>query len=186
MERSRIWFMALVILSVAPAALARADDPFLGTLSKLAKREALKQLRTKPIHFAQGTFEGSVQAVEPETRLETEVRDFTLGNDLLTSTVVATGRFKIEGKANDNADLNAFCDVKLTVSAEARFTKEGDQFFIEPKIKDLEILLTIREVSPAQLSGGEELLSSLLNSAFQQNKDKIIAEANRRIGKRRF
>ena len=186
MERSRIWLMALVILSFAPPGLALAEDQFLETLSKLAKREALKQLRTKPIYFSQGAFEGSVQAVEPETRLETEVKDFSLGNDLLTSTVIASGRFKVEGKANGDADLCAICNIKLTVSAEVRFTKEGDQFFVDPKIKDMQIVVAILDISPEQLSGGQELLSSLLNSAFEKNKDKILAEANRRIGKRRF
>jgi len=186
MERIHLKIVALVLLSLTPIAFARADDNFLDTLSQLAKREVIKQLRTKPIHFVQGAFEGSVQAVDPETRLETTVKDFNLGNDLLTSTLVASGRFKVEGKSKGEAALSVCCDIKLTVSAEARFTKEGEQFFVEPKIKNMEIALAIAEVSPEQLTGGEELLASLLNSAFEKHKEKIIAEANRRIGKRRF
>jgi hypothetical protein len=55
-----------------------------------------------------------------------------------------------------------------------------------PKIKDMTMSLAILEISPINLSGGNELLSSLAMAAFDKNKSKIIAEANKHLGKRPF
>ena len=77
-------------------------------------------------------------------------------------------------------------DVKFTVAAEARFTKENDKFFIEPKVKDIEVSLSIVEISPANLSGGAELLSGLAMAAFNKSKEKVVAEVNKKLGKRPF
>ncbi len=141
MERSRKWLAVLVIISamaeIAPR--ARADDPFLDALSKVATREIRKQLRDRRTHFVQGSLEGNVQAVDPDAHFEADVKDFELGNDLLTSTVSAAGRFKFDGKLNQEADVSALFDVKFKVAAQIRFVKEGDKFFVEPTIKDLEM-----------------------------------------------
>ena len=169
-----------------PLTVTRADDQFLTALSKVATREIRKQLRDKQTHFAQGPLEGSVQAIEPESYFDAHVEDFDLGNDLLTSTVSASGRFRIDGKLNREADVGAQFDVKFRIVADIRFTKEGDKFYIEPAIKDMDMTLAILEISPAHLSGGNQLLSNLAMAAFNKNKIKIIAEANRRLGKRPF
>jgi hypothetical protein len=178
--------LATLSLATASARDAHADDQFLAALSKIATREIRKQLRDKPIHFAQAQLDGTVHAIEPDTRLEAEVKDFELGNDLLTSTVTASGRFKVDGKLNQTVEVSAVVDVKFTVAAEARFTKENDKFFIEPKVKDIEVSLSIVEISPANLSGGAELLSGLAMAAFNKSKEKVVAEVNKKLGKRPF
>jgi hypothetical protein len=172
--------------AIASARVARADDPFLGALSKIATREIRKQLRDKPFHFAQGPLEGRVRAVEPDTLLAAEVKGFNLANDLLTSTVTASGRFELDGKVDRDADVSGVFDVKLAIVAEVRFIEESGKFFIEPKIKDMQATLAILQLSPANLSGGKQLLSNIALAAFNKNKDRIIAEANKRLGKRPF
>ena len=188
MERSRRWLLLLLVLGIAigPALDLRADDQFLAALSNIATREIRKAVRDKPIPFAQGPFKGHVHAIEPETRLTAEVQDFNLTNDLLTATVTARGRFAIEGTLAPEAEVRTVVDVQFTVTADVRFLKEGEKFFVEPKLHDIAAGVKIVEVSPADLSGGQELLSSLANAAFNKNKDKILAEANKRLGKRPF
>jgi hypothetical protein len=188
MERSRRW----IVLAVAPGlclcwiAAARCDDQFLSALSQLATREIRKQLHDKRFHFAQAAFEGDLRAIDPDSRLTAEVRDFNLANDQLNASVAASGRFKLDGRLNQEAEVSAVFDVKLAIIAEARFVKEGDKFFVEPTIKDMAVTLSILELAPANLSGGHELLSTLAMAAFNKNKDKIIAETNKRLGKRPF
>ncbi len=188
MKCLRNGLVVLIILSAATdvAPVLRADDQFLGALSKIATREIRKQLRDKPFHFAQGPLEGHVRAVEPDTRLEAEVKGFKLANDLLTSTVAASGRFEVDGKVDQDADISGVFDVKLAIVAEVRFIEESGKFFIETKIKDMQATLAILKISPANLNGGKQLLSSIALAAFNKNKDRIIAEANIQLGKRPF
>jgi hypothetical protein len=188
MKRFSKGLMLLVMLMAALAAapIARADDSFLGALSKVATREVRKQLRDKRIPFVQGSLEGNFQAVDPETRLQAEVNEFELANDLVTAKVTASGRFKVDGKMKPDAEFSALFDVTFTVAATARFTKENDKYFVEPEIKDLQMSVSVSEISPANLSGGGELLTSLAMAAFNKNKDKVIAEVNKRLGKRPF
>jgi hypothetical protein len=187
MKRFGGWIVALAVCTaVGQSSSARGDDQFLDALSHLATREVRKQLRDKPLHFAQGPLEGDVTAVEPDTRLEALVKEFQLGGDLVNATVIASGRFKLLGKVNREADVTATVDVTFTAVTEARFIKEGEKYFIEPKIKDLSMALSILELAPSNLSGGSELLAGLATAAFNSNKDKIIADVNKRLGKRPF
>jgi hypothetical protein len=163
---------------------AEADDGFLDALSKIATREARKQLRAKKFKFSGGPFAGTVEAVDPDGTLTTEVKDFALADDLLKTTVTASGRFRIEGQLSEEAEVSALFNVQLTANVEARFLKEDQKFYVEPTIKDISLTLSIVELSPANLSGGQELLSNLAMAAFSKSKDRIIAEANKRLGKR--
>ncbi len=201
MKRFGKCLVLLAALLAVPAVtpIARADGAFLGALSKLATREMRKQLRDKRIDFTQGAMEGHFQAVEPETRLEAEVQQFDLANDLLKAKVTASGRFKVdgrfktvaaqtktEGSPQPDVEFGALFDVKFTVAAAARFTKENDKYFVEPEAKDLEVTLSVSEITPANLAGGGELLTNLAMAAFNKNKGKVIAEVNKRLGKRPF
>lgn len=138
-------------------------------------------------------------AIEPETRLSVDVREFKLAGDVVSATLHGRGRFKIDGKANlanegvanegqpaAPRELGILADVELTITVEARFTKEGQQFFVEPRVQDLAVALTFLEFTPANLSGSESLLTRLARAAFARYKDQIIAEANARLGKQPF
>jgi len=95
MKGIRFGLALAIVLALEAAALvlpARADDGFLTSLSKVATREACKQLRDKQIKFAAGPLDGHVQAIEPDRYLTAQVHEFTLANDLLRSTVTASGR----------------------------------------------------------------------------------------------
>src|SRR5690242_10905935 len=187
MRRGRATIVLAVVLAQAAGAMrvARADE-FLAGLSKLATREARKQLRDKQLKFAAGPLDGHVQAVEPDKYLTAEVIDFELENDLLEARVQAKGRFRVDGKADNKTEFSAVVDVDINVLAEVRFTKEGSQYFVEPRIHDLDLGLTILEILPADLTGGEDLLSNLAMTVFKKNKVQIIADANKRLGKRPF
>ena len=187
MRRGRVTIVLAVVLVLLAGATAIAPaDEFLAGLSKLATREARKQLRDKQLKFAAGPLDGHVQAVEPERHLTAEVIDFELENDLLEARVTAKGRFRVDGKVDNKTEFSAVVHVDINVLAEVRFTKEGSQYFVEPRIHDLDLGLTILEILPADLAGGEELLSSLALAAFKKNKVQIIADANKRLGKRPF
>ncbi len=175
--------IALAMLAAAPATV-QADEQFLAALSKLATREMRKQLQEKQLPFKFNSVSGQLRAVEPDPRLQAEVKQFKLGGDLLNATVSAVGRFKLDGQIEHEANFSDLVDVKLALVVEARFVKENDKFFIEPKLNDIDLELTILEVSPENLSGGEQLLANLVSAAFVANKDRIIAEANKRLGKR--
>jgi hypothetical protein len=187
MRRARGTMVLAVVCAQAVmwVSSARADE-FLAGLSKLATREACKQLRDKRLKFTAGAIDGHVQAVEPERYLTAEVVDFELEDDLLDARVVAKGRFRLDGKVDGKTEFSAVADVTANVLADVRFTKEGSQYFVEARIHDLDVGVTILEVLPADLAGGEELLSSLAMAAFKKNKQQIIADANKRIGKRPF
>ena len=75
-------------------------------------------------------------------------------------------------------------DVKIAITAEARFIKEGDRFYVAPIVKDLELSLSVLEVVPDSLHGSPELMATLAMAAVNKNKPKILAEINQRIGKR--
>jgi hypothetical protein len=172
----------------------RASDPLGTPFSELATRELRKQLKDKQIRFNHAALSGYLAAVEPETRLSVEVRDFKLAGDVISATLHGTGRFKIDGKANLKTEgqtgapreLGILADVELTIVIEARFYKEGKQYFVEPRVQDLAIALKFLEFTPANVSGGEEVLTSLARAAFARYKDQIIAEANGRLGKQPF
>ena len=191
MERSRISPRAIALLTSAVLFLglvspARGDEKLLASISKIVTREAQKQLTAKKFKFTGGPLEGQIEAIDPAERLAVEVTDFKLGNDLLTAAVTASGRFRVEGKINGEADVTTTFDVKSSIVVEARFIKEGDKYYIDPKINDIHIDLTIIDVSPDNLSGGEQFLSNLGMAAFEKNKEKIMAEINKKIGKRPF
>ncbi len=191
MERSRLGRVAVAALvtfslTLGSVAGARADEKTLASLSKIVTREACKQLKDKAFKFAAGTFQGDVRAVEPEQSLAVEVQSFDLSNDLMQGVIAATGRFKVTGQLNGDLDLSVLADVRATIAAEARFTKESGKYYVEGRVKDITIELAIVQVEPADFSGGEQLLSTIGNAAFEKNKDKIIAEINKKIGKRPF
>lgn len=175
-------------------ARAAASDPLSTPFSELATRELRKQLKDKAIPFNHAALSGQLAAVEPDTRLTVEVRDFKLANDVISATLHGAGRFKIDGRANLQADgvrsaareLGILVDVQLTIAVEARFIKEGKQFFVEPRVQDLDVVLKFLEFTPANLSGSEELLTSLTRAAFAQYKNQIIAEVNGRLGRQPF
>ena len=127
-----------------------------------------------------------MQAVEPEQLLAVEVQQFDLGNDLVQGAITANGRFKVTGQLNGELDLSVVADVKANVAAEARFTKEEGKYYVEARVKDIAIELKIVEVTPPDFSGGEQLLSTIGMAAFEKNKEKIIADINKKIGKRPF
>jgi len=172
----------------------RASDPLGTPFSQLATRELRKQLKGKQIPFSYAALSGHLAAVEPETRLSVEMRDLKLAGDMISATLHGTGRFKIDGKANlktegrigTPCDLGILADAELTIVIEARFTKEGKQYFVEPRVRDLAVTLKFLEFTPPNLSGSEELLTSLARAAFARYKDQIIAEANGRLGKQPF
>ena len=189
MRGRRDWTVLVTVVALAATSFvpaARADDEFFAGLSKLATREVRKQLRDKRLKFAAGPLDGHVQAVEPERYLTAEVVDFELNNDLLEARVVARGRFRVEGKTDAKADVNVLADVKLDAMVEVRFSKEGERYFVEPRILDLSLGLSIVEILPADLAGSEELLSNLAMTAFEKYKAEIIADTNKRLGKRPF
>jgi hypothetical protein len=189
MERSRLGHVAIAILVILAltAAAACGDDKTLASLSKIVTREACKQLKDKAFKFSAGTtFQGEVRAVEPEQLLAVEVKSFDLSNDLMQGVIAATGRFKVTGQLNGELDLSVVADVKATVAAEARFTKEAGKYYVEGRVNDITIELAIQQVEPPDFSGGEQLLSTIGTAAFEKNKDKIIAEINKKIGKRPF
>jgi hypothetical protein len=184
------WFATL---GAWPAPV-RASDPLGTPFSELATRELCKQLKDKQIPFHHAALSGHLAAVEPETRLSVEVRDFKLGGDVVLAKLHSTGRFKIDGKANLKTegqtgvpcDLGILADAELTIVIESRFSKEGQQYFVEPRVQDLAVTLKFLEFTPANLSGSEELLTSLARAAFARYKDQIIAEINGRLGKQPF
>lgn len=173
---------------------AGASDPLVTPFSQLATRELRKQLKDRQIPFNHPALSGHVAAVEPETRLSVEVREFKLAGDVISATLHGTGRFKIDGRAemrsegqsSASRELGILTDVELTIVIEARFTKQGQQFFVEPRVQDLDATLTFLEFTPANLSGSEELLTSLARAAFARYKNQIIAETNARLGKQPF
>jgi hypothetical protein len=191
---------AILLLLLGIAALAtgptpvRASDPLGTPFSEWATRELRKQLKDKQIPFNHPALSGHLTAVEPETRLSVEVQDFKLAGDVVSARLHGTGRFKIVGKAqlktegqtNAPRDLGILADVELTIVIQARFLKEGKQYFVEPRVQDLTATLKFLELTPAKLSGSEQLLTRLAGAAFARYKDQIIAEANGRLGKQPF
>src|SRR5690242_13973563 len=96
-SRPRIFILLLgwfATLGASPAPV-RASDPLGTPFSELATRELCKQLKGKQIPFHHAALSGHLAAVEPETRLSIEVRDFKLGGDVVLAKLHATGRFKI-------------------------------------------------------------------------------------------
>ena len=55
--------------------------------------------------------------------------------------------------------------------------KNGD-FYVDPTVNDLDIVLAIIDLQPANLSDGKTLLANLANTAFQKRKSKILEQIN--------
>jgi hypothetical protein len=185
-ERRGLVVAAMLAASVIGSWPARGEDEFLAGLSKLATREARKQLAGKRLKFAAGPLDGHVQAIDPERMLSAEVLGFQLANDLLEVRLVAKGRFRVDGQVDGKNDLDLVADVRIDGVADVRFSKEGQQYFVEPRILDLKLELNVIEVLPTDLAGSEELLSNLAVAAFGKYKAQIIADINKRLGKRPF
>ena len=173
-----------VALASAPLRPVRAEDEFLASLSKLATRTLQKEARGKKLDFSAGPLEGQLEAVEPDERLAVIVTQFELADDLVKTSATTTARVRVTAKASGQAEFYALVDVKVAIVAEARFVEEGEQVFIAPVVKDAELTLTILEILPADLAGGEDLFAGLAMALFKQNKEKILSDANQRIGKR--
>jgi hypothetical protein len=186
MQCGREGVVALLCLAFLAAATARADDDFLAGMSTIVTREARKQVKDKKIPFTLRSLKGELRAVEPEQYLHVEVTSFELAGDVLQATATLKGRFQVDAKVDEQTDVSAVFDVRCGVTAEVKFTKEGGKFFVEPTVKDMDLGLTVLDISRSDLQGGEEFLSSLAVAAFKKNKDQVIAQINKRIGKRPF
>lgn len=185
--------LAWTAVATTPLPL-RAGQPLSTPLSELATRTLRKQLKDKQLPFQHAAFSGHVTAVEPDTRLAVEVRDFKLAGDVMSARLHGTGRFKIVGKgpvrpddpSSAQQELGMLADVELSVAVEARFLKEGGRFFVEPRVHELDVNLKFLEFTPANLSGSEALFSQLARAIFARYKDQIIAEVNKQLDKQPF
>ena len=186
MLRGPIAVVLLLALVIQAAPRAQADDDFLAGMSTIVTREACKQLKDKKFPFTVGPIKGELQAVDPQQYLQVEVTGFELGDDVLQATATLKGRFQVDAKVDRESDVSAVFDVKCSVVADVKFIKEGEKFFIEPAVKDMDLCLTVLEISRSDLQGGEDFLSSLAVAAFKKNKNQVMTEINKRIGKRPF
>ncbi len=177
--------LAVLFGAAAHASGASAND-FLDSLSRIVTREARKQLASKKLPFKVGPLAGHIQAVEPERTLAVEVKQFELANDLAGVCLSGAGRFQLTGKVNDSVDVVGLFDARVTIAAEAMFTKEGNEFFVTPRITDVELGVTILEVLPAELAGSEEFLTSLVVAVCNKNKTAIVDELNKHMRKQRL
>jgi hypothetical protein len=178
--------LILILVALACPAPATGDDDFLIGVSNIVTREARKQLKGKRIPFTAGTIKGDLTAVDPEQSVFVQVKQLELSNDTARVKLGAAGRFEVDAKVDQDVSVCAVFDARLAIVAEAQFTQEGDKFYVAPLVKDLEITLSVLEVSRSELKGGEELLSNLAMAAFKKNKEQVIAEINKRLGKRPF
>ncbi len=184
--RRRVAVVLLFALVIEAVPRARADDDFLTGMSTVVTREVRKQLKDKKSPFTVGPMKGQLQAVEPQQYLQVEVTGFELDDDVLQATATLKGRFQVDGKADGETDVSAVFDVSCSVVVDVKFIKEGDKFFVEPTVKDMDLGLTVLEISRSDLQGGEDFFSSLVLAAFKRNKGQVMAEINKRVGKRPF
>lgn len=186
MARLHPWLLLAVLLGAAADASRAAENDFLDSLSKIVTREARKQLASKKLPFKVGPLAGHIQAVEPERTLAVEVKQFELANDLARTSLNGAGRFQLCGKVNDSVDVIGLFDARVVITAEAQLTKEGSEFYVTPKITEMELGVTILEVLPAELAGSEEFLTSIVAAVCNKNKAAIIDELNKHMRKQRL
>jgi hypothetical protein len=158
---------------------------FLDGLSTIARKEAIKQLQDRRFTFYEdfdgGSFDGFVQVVDPEDHLYVKIEKFDLGADILTTKLVVSSRFLISGRqvyAGATFDLMALTDVQLMADAKAKLLMKNGDFYVDPTVNDLDIVLAIIDLQPANLSDGKTLLANLANTAFQKRKSKILEQIN--------
>lgn len=164
-------------------------DDFLPAVSKIAQKEAVKQLKGKEFKFEQDNFQGTLKAVKPEEELDVSVGKLNLSDDLLTVQVQMKGPFEISGtlKQDDTTlTVGTTLRIEISLSGEAKFLAEGSDFFIQPKVKDLGVSIKIETLTPPDLNGGTGLISSIANNAFKKNKAKIIERINKSLKKQKI
>ena len=166
---------------------------FLTALSDIATTEAIQRLDGKQFPFTQETgavqFDGVVQAVDPAQHLQIDVQQFNLGTDSLSTQIDLRCRLEITGsitQASGAFDVAATADAVVAVAAAAKLLMEGTDFMVDPDVQDLDLTLTIIELTPANLSGGKQLISNLANTAFQSRKANILETLNESLVPRKL
>jgi hypothetical protein len=66
----------------------------------------------------------------------------------------------------------------LRIASKAKVVKRGDDFFVKPLVKNLEFKVLIKELKPASLAGGKELITEILNTAYKKRKKSILKAVN--------
>lgn len=158
-----------------------SNGDFLKTISKLAKDAAIEQLKEREFEFDQDSFIGKVKAIDPENQLDVEIKDFNLGNDRLTISALMSGPLEMSGNLRDNSNplAKAEVDVVLFVSGHAQLFEEESEFWLDPNLDDLDLKVEVLSLEPINFRGGKELISRLLNFAFNAKKESIIEIINK-------
>jgi hypothetical protein len=165
----------------------------LTALSAIATTEAIRLLNGKQFPFTQETgavqFNGVVQAVDPAQHLQIDVQQFNLGADSLSTQIDLRCRLEITGRitqASGTIDVAATADAAMAVAASAKLLMEGIDFMVDPDVQDLDVSLEIMEMTPDNLSGGKQLISSFANKAFQSRKASILETLNESLVPRKL
>jgi hypothetical protein len=183
--RRAVYMAVLGLMAVCLPKVTLAED-FLAAVSKISQREAVSQLKGKEFTFERSPFQGTVKAIKPEEDLDVSVTKLDLSEDELTVEVKMKGPFKIAGtlKQGDNSiTVMAEIKVDVKVTCEAKFSMDGNDFFVQPKVNALSISIEIKTLNPPNLSGGTKLISSIINSEFKKSREKIIEHINRSLKK---
>jgi hypothetical protein len=89
-------------------------------------------------------------------------------------------------QASGAFDVAATADAAVAVAASAKLLMEGIDFMADPDVQDLDVTLEIIELTPANLSGGKQLISNIANTAFQSRKANILETLNESLVPRKL
>lgn len=155
-------------------------------LTTVAQTATIKQLRGRKFPIEENEFNGSLWGVEPEKRLTVGFLDFTLDNDLLIVKIKIQSRFELAGDllfGGAKVAVTMQADIDATLAADVKLLLEDEQFFAQPYVHEIEAMVTIVELTPTALGGGQAFASKLLNVAFQKRKNAIVQQINQSLEK---
>jgi hypothetical protein len=165
------------------------DSGIESTLTKIAQESAIKVLTGKEFPIEIEGFAGTIVAINPKKNFKAKVEKFSLAGDTVSATFKAKGLVRIKGKySKDDAtvDLDATLAVDLVPTVEGKIYKRGDEFFIQPSVKDMDFKIEIKEFSPDSLPGGKASITKLLNAAYVAQKATVLKAINASVVERKL
>ena len=136
----------LVLLSIASllaprVACADESEAASGIAELIIKSATVKCLAEREVDVACEAFHGKVHAVEPEKRVEVEIKDLQFADGQILATYTIASRFGFAGRmtAKDTEhDLKCTADVRVLVELTAKYREESGAYIVDARIADLD------------------------------------------------
>ncbi len=179
-----IWSLFFALLPFA------SDDRHINsTLTKIMQESAIEVLegREFPIEF-QG-FVGTLNAIDPEEKIDLKVGDFRIEGDTVLAITRAKGLFRLKGKYTkdcETVDVVATLEVDLVPIVEGKVYKRGIGFYIKPSVKNMELNVRIWEFSPDSLADGNALFTDFIYEVYVARKATVLETINAAIAEKKL